>query len=271
MSDAPRANGDAPLPDPAPVVTLVPPVTSAAPAEVITDPNANVVYDVLYDIANLELVGQLKWDIFSTEQRLDRALREDAGLERRAPELKRELALALDTFRASEDVAAYKQRFVQNEERLKMVELMRFLELAVIVREPLQEAWAKYLGFDHERLLAELAAVDVDGLAKSPAGLIQGIRESGSRRCNAVVAHTERNARQVFKEIPYRDWSRTIAWHEEKNPALATLIADARVVYLHAEMARRSAGIARELRWIAIAIAAFTAVTTVAVLVALLR
>ena len=48
------------------------------------DPNKNLVYDILYDIGDLELVGRLKWDIFSVEQRLERALREDAELERRA-------------------------------------------------------------------------------------------------------------------------------------------------------------------------------------------
>jgi len=184
---------------------------------------------------------------------------------------KRELALALETFRANEDVAAYKERFVQNEERLKLVELMRFLELAVIVREPLHEAWAKYLAFDHEQLQAELAAVDTDRLAKTPAMRIEGVREKFSRRCNAVVAHTERGARQVFKEIPFRDWSRVIAWHEEKNPLLSHLIADARVVYLHAEMARRSASVAGELRRVVYVVAAFALATAIAAVVALFK
>ena len=245
------------------------PVIVAAVQE--ADPNANIVYDVLFDVTNLDLVTQLKWDIFSIEQRLDRALLEDDRLDKFAPELKRELALSLETFRANEDVAAYKERFVMNEERLKLMELMRFLELAVIVREPLHESWAKYLGFDYERHLAELAEIDTDRLAKTPAMRIQGVREKFSRRCNAVVAHTERGARQIFKEIPFRDWSRVIAWHEEKNPAISNLIADARVVYLHAEMARRSASVAGELRRVVYVVAGFAAVTAIAAVIALLR
>lgn len=235
------------------------------------DPNKNLVYDILFDIGDLELVGRLKWDIFSVEQRLERALREDALLERRAPELKRELTRALELFRADDDVKAYKERFVRSEERLKLVELVRFLELAVRVREPLHAAWTQYLGHEHERHLAELALVDADGLAKRPAALLAGVRETGARRCVAVIVHTERNARQIYSEIPFRDYARLIAWYEEKNPALANLVAEARLLYLHTDLARQSTQVASQLRLMGLAIAAFTLVAALAAISALLR
>lgn len=248
-----------------------PPAPAPAPRSHDDDPNGNIVYDVLYDVADLEAVGRLKWDIFSVERRLDRALREDASLAREAPDVHGELTFVLESFRANDDVAAYKERFVQNEERLKLVELIRFLELAVLVREPLHEAWARYLAWDHDRLLRELDSVDREGLARRPATLLQGVRETNPRRANAVLAHTERNARQVFKEIPYRDWSRVIAWHEEKNPQIANLIADARMLYLQAKATRDSAAVARQLKGMTLAVMAFTAIAAGAAIVALFR
>ena len=228
------------------------------------DPNKNLVYDILYDVGDLELVTRLKWDIFSVEQRLERALREDELLARRRPELKDELTRSLELFRTDEVVLAYKERFVRNEERLKLAELVRFLELAIRVREPLHAAWVEYLRAEHDRLLEELAGVDADGLAKRPAALLAGVRETGARRCVAVIVHTERNARQVFSEIPYRDYGRLLAWYEEKNPALANLVAEARVLYLHAGLSRQSTAVARELRVLAYVIAGFTLVAAAA-------
>jgi len=270
----PGATGEKPAPA-ASAGSSAPP-TSEAPAHVgrlaqEDDPNGNIVYDVLHDVSDLEGIGRIKWDIFSVERRLERALREDKELAAHAPSLHDELSMSLSSLRANENVAAYKERFVQNEERLKLAELVRFLELAVMVREPLHEAWAKYLAFDHDRLLAELASVDKDGLAKRPATLLQGVRELAPRRANAVVAHTEKNARQVFKEIPYRDWSRVIAWHEEKNPQIANLVAEARMLYLQAGLARESATVAKQLRGMTWVMAAFTAVAAIAAVIALLK
>ena len=235
------------------------------------DPNRNIVYDVLYEVSNLEAVAAIKWDIFSVEERLARALADDKNLAEKKPELHAELTLALQSFRASEAVASYKERFVQNEERLKLSELIRFVELAVTVREPLHEAWAKYLFFDYERLAAELESVDVEGLARRPRALLEGVRETGARRANAVIAFTERNARQVFRELPYRDWSRVIAWHEEKNRDLAHLVADARMLYLQAAAAKESATLARGLKQIAWAMLAFTALAALLSAASLLR
>lgn len=272
---------DPPAPAPADSPSAEPPPTAeAAPAETAEwtgpgaadfDPNKNLVYDILYDIGDLELVTRLKWDIFAVEQRLERALREDEALARRRPELHDELTRALALFRADEAVQSYKERFVRNEERLKLVELVRFLELAIRVREPLHASWVEYLRAEHERLIEELAAVDADGLAKRPAALLGGVRETGARRCIAVIVHTERNARQIFAEIPYRDYARLIAWYEEKNPALANLTADARVLYLHTGLARQSTAVARELRILAFVIAGFTLIAAVAAVASLLR
>lgn len=269
---APAAPSTAPA-EPAPATTPEEsaPAESAGPGAADFDPNKNLVYDILYDIGDLELVTKLKWDIFSVEQRLERAIHEDASLERGRPELKDELIRALALFRADPDVLAYKERFVRNEERLKLVELVRFLELAIRVREPLHAAWVEYLRAEHERLLAELSSVDAEGLAKRPAALLGGVRETGARRCTAVIVHTERNARQIFAEIPYRDYGRLIAWYEEKNPALANLTAEARVLYLHAGLAKQSTAVARELRLLAFVIAGFTLVAAAAAVAALVR
>ena len=242
-----------------------------APGAADFDPNKNLVYDILFDISDLELVTRLKWDIFSVEQRLERALREDELLARRDPALQQELTRALERFRTDDDVLAYKERFVRNEERLKLVELVRFLELAVRVREPLHAAWVAYLQHEHERILEELRAIDAEGLARRPATLLGGVRETGARRCVAVIVHTERNARQIYSEIPYRDYGRLIAWYEEKNAALANLTAEARLLYLHAGLSRRSTDVAAQLRWLAIVIAGFTLVAAAAATAAFLR
>lgn len=235
------------------------------------DPNKNLVYDLLYDIGDLELVGRLKWDIFSVEQRLERALLQDERLSRGAPELKRELVRSLELFRADDDVKAYKERFVRSEERLKLAELVRFLELAVRVREPLHAAWTQYLAYEHDRLLEEVGSIDTEGLAKRPTALFQGVRETGARRCVAVIVHTERNARQIYAEIPYRDYAKLIAWYEEKNPALANLAAEARLLYLHTGLARQSTHVASQLRLMGIAIVAFTLVAAAAAISSFVR
>lgn len=244
---------------------------TAGPTAADFDPNKNLVYDILYDIGDLELVGRLKWDIFSVEQQLERALREDELLDRRAPELKRELSRALELFRTDDDVLAYKERFVRSEERLKLAELVRFLELAVLVREPLHQAWTQYLSHVHDRLLDEVKAIDVDALAKRPAALLGGVRETGARRCIAVIVHTERNARQIFAEIPYRDYARLIAWYEEKNAALSNLAAEARLLYLHTGFAKQSTQVVSQLRVVGFAIAAFTAVAALAAIASFVR
>jgi hypothetical protein len=266
-SSTPPAESAVPPPEPASATAAPEP----APALPEFDPNKNLVYDILFDVVDLELVTRLKWDIFSVERRLERALADDAELETKSPGLKRDLMMALELFRADDDVKAYKERFVRSEERLKLAELVKFLELAVKVREPLHEAWSRYLAFDHQRLLDELAAVDVESLARRPASLLGGSRETESRRCKAVIVHTERSARQIFNEVPFRDYSRVIGWYEEKNPLLANLVSEARVLYLHAGLARQSTRIARELRWTAVAIAAFAATTALAAIVAFLR
>lgn len=232
------------------------------------DPNRNLVYDVLLDVADLEMVGRIKWDIFSVEERLERALREDVELARSAPEVKQELELALEVFRADPDVIAYKERFVRSEERLKLLELVRFLELAVHVREPLHAAWTRYLAYDHDRLLREIIAVDVEGLARRPSTLLTGARETESRRCKAVVVHTERSARQVFNEIPFRDYARVIAWYEEKNPLLANLIAESRVLYLHTSLLRQTTEVSKKLEKFAVVVGLFAAATTIAAIIA---
>lgn len=261
--------GDAPGPEPGRASLQALPSPIPAGEGAAFDPNRNLVYDVLLDVADLELVGRLKWDIFSVEQRLDRALKEDSGLA--GTDLKQELDLALELFRADEDVVAYKERFVRSESRLKLIELVRFLELAVRVREPLHRAWVQYLEFDHERLLQELAGVDREGLARRPGSLLAGNRETEARRCKAVIAHTERSARQIYAEIPFRDYGRIIAWYEEKNPQLANLVAEARVLYLQLGLSRKNTDIARHLRGVAWALAAFAAVTALAATAAFLR
>lgn len=235
------------------------------------DPNRNLVYDLLFDVADLEMIGRIKWDIFSVEERLQRALRDDRELESSEPQFHQELTLALQLFRNDAQVKAYKERFVRSEERLKLAELVRFLELAIVVREPLHAAWTKYLAYDHTRLLKELAIVDREGLAKRPAALFTGARETESRRCKAVIVHTERSARQVFNEIPFRDYSRVIAWYEEKNPLLANLVAEARVLYLHTSLTRQGSEIARQLRAMAWVTATFAAITAVAAVIAFFR
>ena len=282
MSDQPDDSGKPQDAAPAPVAAapalsvVPPPITDDAPerdpAEAdLFDPNRNIVYDILYDIGDLEMVARLKWDLFAVEQRLERALAEDADLERFAPELKKELEISLTLFRQDDDVRAYKERFVRSEDRLKLMELIRFLELAIRVRQPLHEAWTKYLEASHRRLLAELATVDTDGLAKRPAQLLGGVRETASRRCVAVIVHTERNARQIYAEIPYRDFTRLIGWYEEKNALLANLVAEARVLYLHTGLAKRSGDVAGQLKWVALAIAAFTLVSASAAIAVFLR
>jgi len=265
----PPPDADAPL---AAVHEAAPPAEPySGPGADDFDPNKNLVYDLLFDIGDLELVGRLKWDIFSVEQQLERALREDDLLPRRSPDLQRELVRALELFRADDDVKAYKERFVRSEERLKLAELVQFLELAVRVREPLHASWTQYLAHVHERLLDEVKSIDVDGFAKRPATLLAGVRETGARRCVAVIVHTERNARQIFSEIPYRDYAKLIAWYEEKNAALSNLAAEARLLYLHTDLARRSTAVASQLRFVGIAIAAFTAVAAAAAISVFVR
>ena len=264
--ETPATPPAAPPPD-APAKAEEPPQPAAAPF----DPNKNVVYDLLFDVADLELVTRLKWDLFSVEQRLEKVLEPGGELAAKAPELHGELTTALALFRQDETVLAYKERFVRSEERLKLAELVKFLELAVRVREPLHAAWTRWLEWEHERLLAELAALDRDGVAKRPAALLTGVRERNSRRCTAVIVHTERSARQIFAEIPFRDYSRMIAWLEEKNPLLANLIADTRLVYLQTELVRGTSRVAKEIRVAMWATAAFAAVAAIATVVAIFR
>lgn len=277
MSDVPSTPPPAELPTPTAAPSDAPSDEAAPPAEPAPDlaaqfdPNRNLVYDILLDVADLEMIGRIKWDIFSVEERLERALREDKDLLALDTQLHQELSLALQLFRADEQVKAYKERFVRSEERLKLAELVRFLELAVVVREPLHAAWTKYLAHCHERLLAELADIDREGLAKRPTTLLSGARETESRRCKAVIVHTERSARQVFNEIPFRDYSRVIAWYEEKNPLLANLVAEARVLYLHTALTRQGADIARQLRTMSWVMAAFVGVTALAAILAFFR
>ncbi len=277
MSDVPSTPPALVPPAETPEAAAAEPPASELPVEAPRDlaaefdPNRNLVYDLLFDVADLEMIGRLKWDIFSVEDRLSRALLEDRELEASDPQLHQELTLALQLFRADEQVRAYKERFVRSEERLKLAELVRFLELAIVVREPLHAAWTKYLAHVHTRLLKELASVDREGLAKRPAALLSGARETESRRCKAVIVHTERSARQVFNEIPYRDYSRVIAWYEEKNPLLGNLVADARVLYLHTALTRQGSDIAKQLRMMAWVTAAFAAITAVAAIVGFLK
>ena len=79
MSDQPEDSGkpDDPAPAPAPVLSVVPapapqpeePASEPAPSEAdLFDPNRNIVYDVLYDIGDLEMVARLKWDRGATSR-----------------------------------------------------------------------------------------------------------------------------------------------------------------------------------------------------------
>ena len=59
-------------------------------------------------------------------------------------------------------------------------------------------------------------------------------------------------------------------FYEEKNPALANLLAEARLLYLELGLVRQSTAMAREIRWAAVVMAVFTFVTASAALFAFL-